>query len=237
MPNAAKAKQYAWNLPPLAEWSIVGMNHYRAAGARNLFVAMSKDGRLIKSEGADEDLVFADLIRQATEADALAILQPPPRPPRRPADACAKSLDDLVTPKQLSMIRAGVKKREKMDGADVREVAGRADEICLAELKCKIEELSKDGAAYFIAFLRGDCDGEAAPATAVQKGDVTTRKNYLRTLREFHDDELRREIAATGCLVPAEITAGECARLIERLDALIYAAEQAAAPSGGKVKE
>jgi hypothetical protein len=41
MPNAAKAKQYAWNLPPLAEWSIVGMNHYRAAGARNLFVAMS----------------------------------------------------------------------------------------------------------------------------------------------------------------------------------------------------
>lgn len=54
--------EFPWNTPPLNEWAIVGMNHYFVDGQRHLFVAMVKDGRCIKTEGADEAKVFADLV-------------------------------------------------------------------------------------------------------------------------------------------------------------------------------
>ncbi len=50
-----------WDVPQLSGWSIVGMNHYRMGGAKKLFVAMTKDGHCIVSEGADEQAVFVEL--------------------------------------------------------------------------------------------------------------------------------------------------------------------------------
>lgn len=41
----------------LNEWDIVGMNHYYVDGKKYLFVAMQKDGKLIKEEG-EEDKYF-----------------------------------------------------------------------------------------------------------------------------------------------------------------------------------
>lgn len=51
----------------LIEWDIVGMNHYHVDGNRYLFVAMSKNGRLIKCEGLDEyhHLIWDSLVEQA----------------------------------------------------------------------------------------------------------------------------------------------------------------------------
>lgn len=54
-----------WNSEALREWSIVGMNHYLMGGERRLYVAMVKDGRCIKAEGADEGAVFETLEVQA----------------------------------------------------------------------------------------------------------------------------------------------------------------------------
>jgi hypothetical protein len=49
----------------MAGWRIVGMNHCRLAGAWNLYVAMTRDGRCIQAEGADEMGVFDSLRRLA----------------------------------------------------------------------------------------------------------------------------------------------------------------------------
>lgn len=56
-----------WQEGPLYRWDIVGMNHYRVAGERYLFVAMSREGLLIKAEGPEPHAVFADLARQANK--------------------------------------------------------------------------------------------------------------------------------------------------------------------------
>lgn len=55
-----------WKQSPLDEWSIVGMNHYYqskeyATNGRFLYVAMVKDDRVIRAEGADSDDVWNDL--------------------------------------------------------------------------------------------------------------------------------------------------------------------------------
>ncbi len=55
-----------WMMKPLDEWSIVGMNHYTVNGDRRLFVAMEKDGRCIKAEGADDEYLWNRLWHQAT---------------------------------------------------------------------------------------------------------------------------------------------------------------------------
>lgn len=54
-----------WNSPALRDWMIVGLNHYRQHGARNLCVAMTKGSRCIQAEGLDERNVFARLVKQA----------------------------------------------------------------------------------------------------------------------------------------------------------------------------
>lgn len=62
-----------WNDPPLDEWAIIGMNHYfiypdgHTKNQKFLFVAMGKDGQLIKAEGPCEELVFISLKQQAKE--------------------------------------------------------------------------------------------------------------------------------------------------------------------------
>jgi hypothetical protein len=60
-----------------------------------------------------------------------------------PRDPLAKSLADLVTPKQLGMIRALAREA----GVDV-------EEECQATLRCRTEELSKRAASSFIDHLK-----------------------------------------------------------------------------------
>jgi hypothetical protein len=66
-----------------------------------------------------------------------------PSVPQFPRDPLAKSMADLVTPKQLGMIRALA-----------REAAVDADDECLNVLRCKTEELSKKAASSFIDHLK-----------------------------------------------------------------------------------
>ncbi len=61
-----------------------------------------------------------------------------------PRDPLAKSMADLVTPKQLGMIRALA-----------REAHVDADEECQQVLRCRAEELSKKAASSFIDHLKG----------------------------------------------------------------------------------
>ena len=61
-----------------------------------------------------------------------------------PRDPLAKSMADLVTPKQLGMIRA-----------IGREIGVDVEEECQAVLRCKTDELSKRAASSFIDHLKG----------------------------------------------------------------------------------
>lgn len=62
MPNSP------WKNGSLKEWSIVGMNHYHVAGKKFLFVAMEKDGRLIKEEGSDDEYLWNRLWHKAEQS-------------------------------------------------------------------------------------------------------------------------------------------------------------------------
>jgi hypothetical protein len=64
-------------------------------------------------------------------------------PSQFPSEPVAKSLSDLVTPKQLGMIRA-----------IAREIGIDADAECSAVMKCKTSELSRRAASTLIDHLR-----------------------------------------------------------------------------------
>ena len=66
-----------------------------------------------------------------------------PQPGDFPRDPLAKSMNDLVTPKQLGMIRALA-----------REAGVEADEECQQVLRVRTEELSKKAASSFIDHLK-----------------------------------------------------------------------------------
>jgi Rad52/22 family double-strand break repair protein len=68
-----------------------------------------------------------------------------------PRDPLARSMADLVTPKQLGMIRALA-----------REAGVDADEECTSILGCKTEELSKRAASSFIDHLKNSNGAAAA---------------------------------------------------------------------------
>jgi len=67
-----------------------------------------------------------------------------PQPGDFPRDPLAKSMADLVTPKQLGMVRALA-----------REAGVDAEEECQAQMRCRTEELSKRAASSFIDHLKG----------------------------------------------------------------------------------
>ena len=67
-----------------------------------------------------------------------------PQPGDFPRDPLAKSMADLVTPKQLGMIRALA-----------REAGVDPEEECQANMRCRTEELSKRAASSFIDHLKG----------------------------------------------------------------------------------
>jgi hypothetical protein len=72
-----------------------------------------------------------------------------------PANPVAKSLSDLVTAKQLGMIRALA-----------REMGIDADEECNAVMNCRTDELSKRAASSFIQHLQDSQKQQEAPAQA-----------------------------------------------------------------------
>lgn len=57
-----------WKMKPLDEWDIVGMNHYYVNGKKYLFVAMTKDGKLIREEGPDDEYLWNRLFEKATRS-------------------------------------------------------------------------------------------------------------------------------------------------------------------------
>jgi len=75
----------------------------------------------------------------------------PPPPVGEVRDPLAKSISDLVTPKQLGMIRALA-----------REAGVEVDEECQAVLRCRSEELSKKAASSFIDHLKNLAQGGGA---------------------------------------------------------------------------
>jgi hypothetical protein len=63
-----------WKSGALADWSIVGMNHYYVDGCRRLFIAMIRGDRCIKAEGPDTVMLWEELEHKARST------------PRRPFD-------------------------------------------------------------------------------------------------------------------------------------------------------
>ena len=60
-----KMIKFPWEVGPLAEWSIVGMNHYYVNGEKRLFVAMVKGGHCIKEEGIEDEYLWNRLCHKA----------------------------------------------------------------------------------------------------------------------------------------------------------------------------
>ena len=58
-----------WQIEPLSDWSICGMNHYNINGYKRLFVSMTKNGRCIRSEGPDDGVIWIRLAEQARSMD------------------------------------------------------------------------------------------------------------------------------------------------------------------------
>jgi hypothetical protein len=75
-----------------------------------------------------------------------------PQPGEFPRDPLAKSMNDLVTPKQLGMIRALA-----------REAGIEADEECRQVMRITTEELSKKAASSFIDHLKSLQGAQAQP--------------------------------------------------------------------------
>ena len=69
-----------WLTGSLAGWSIVGMNHYRMHGRKNLFVAMARQGVCIEAEGPDDAGLWGDLEAQAHKHEQAQQPQEPRKP-------------------------------------------------------------------------------------------------------------------------------------------------------------
>ncbi len=83
------------------------------------------------------------------ESDVIESSGAGPQAGEFPRDPLAKSMSDLVTPKQLGMIRALA-----------REANVDAEEECQQVLRCRTEELSKKAASSFIDHLKNAQHGE-----------------------------------------------------------------------------
>jgi len=61
--------EHPWLKEPLADWSIVGMNHYHQNRKKYLFVAMVKNGRCIVEEGTDGSQLWNRLCEKAMASE------------------------------------------------------------------------------------------------------------------------------------------------------------------------
>ncbi len=87
--------------------------------------------------------IARDLYKKESDTIEREGAVPPPNNDGFPANPIAKSLSDLVTAKQLGMIRA-----------ISREIGMDADEQCQTVMQCKTDELSKRAASSFIQHLQ-----------------------------------------------------------------------------------
>ena len=87
--------------------------------------------------------IARDLYKKESDTIEREGAVPPPSNDGFPSNPIAKSLSDLVTAKQLGMIRA-----------ISREIGIEADEECQNVMQCKTDELSKKAASGFIQHLQ-----------------------------------------------------------------------------------
>jgi hypothetical protein len=87
--------------------------------------------------------IARDLYKKESDTIEREGAVPPPINDGFPTNPIAKSLSDLVTAKQLGMIRA-----------ISREIGVDADEECRNQMECKTDELSKKAASSFIQHLQ-----------------------------------------------------------------------------------
>jgi Rad52/22 family double-strand break repair protein len=99
--------------------------------------------------------IARELYRKESEAIEREGSVPPQSEGGFPANPVAKSLVDLVTAKQLGMIRA-----------IAREVHVDADAECQSVMQCRTDELSKKAASSFITHLQDLQQGQQVPAQA-----------------------------------------------------------------------
>ena len=78
--ETAEPQPMPWLTGSLAGWSIVGMNHYRMHGRKNLFVAMARQGVCIEAEGPDDAGLWGDLEAQAHKHEQAQQPQEPRKP-------------------------------------------------------------------------------------------------------------------------------------------------------------
>jgi phage recombination protein Bet len=88
-----------------------------------------------------------------------AAVQQPEVQGSKPLNPVATSLTDLLTAKQIGMIKAKVKAIPALDGYGLN-----ADDECEAVFSCKVDELSKAAADYLIKHLIAVEAGKYAPA-------------------------------------------------------------------------
>lgn len=181
------------------------------------------------------------------------------QPAGPPRDPLAKSMADLVTNKQLGMIRALC-----------REAGVDADEEASQILGCKSEELSKKAASWFISYLKGENEGPSGnfqpqPAASgsngngngqgrsgsrqgshlsavdngekVTAGQATAIDKLIQQLRDLGAGdaaELSALVVGVGCEDLERITFTQAGILITRLQEKIAEVKQAARAGSGR---
>jgi hypothetical protein len=97
---------------------------------------------------------FVDPPSQTSSVPTFAVPPPPEERPQFPVDPIARTLSDMVTTKQLGMIRA-ICRENNLD----------SEEECMNALKCKVNELSRRAASALIDHLLAI----ASPAVPIRR--------------------------------------------------------------------
>jgi hypothetical protein len=140
-------------LEVIADYKLNGQRRAELAHEQVAIIATSSDTNLVQKAWTYIDK-YNDWLTEVNEAAGLNIPHPIVRQtlpeenhvveekPRFPSDPVAKSLSDMVTTKQLGMIRA-ICRENNLD----------PEEECITAIKCKVNELSRRAASAFIDHL------------------------------------------------------------------------------------
>lgn len=138
-----------------------------------------------------------------------------------PANPTARSLSDLVTAKQLGMIRAVC-----------REIGIDPDEECEAVLGCKTDELSKKAASAFIQYLKDKpADAPEVPMrkTKPEETGKAATKNQVEILENLavktkqSEIDVAQAVSKGRCELFADLLENEADEAIKRLSAKVNA--------------
>jgi hypothetical protein len=136
-----------------------------------------------------------------------------------PADPLAKSMADLVSPKQLGMIRA----LARQAGVD-------PDEESRSVMRVSAEELSKRAASSFIDHLKGLSNGDGPSNAAAEVSDLVTPKQLglMRALAREAGVDLDEESQAVMRVQSQSLTRRAASSFIDHLKSLNRGATDAA---------